>query len=173
MNKFFEITNIIFEILKGTPWWVYVLLLYVVIRGIIALKTRIVSINKIFILPAIFMGMRVYNFISGKDYAFIHISAWVAVLLIGAVIGWFAFENIKIKADKKHSLIEIPGTKFTLIFILLFFSIKYYFGYTMITSVDLQQKMFFFMIDLISSGIITGLFLGRSLGFLYKYKRVK
>ena len=162
--------NLIFEIIKGTPWWAWVSIAYAIYRGTKALKTRVISIAKIFIIPVIFISITGYSVILGKQANMIMFSAWAVPLLIGSIISWFAFQNIKIKVDRKHGLIEVPGTVSTLILIVLIIGVKYYLGYSIAITSDLQQKLIFSVCNLIISGFLSGMFTGKSILLFSKYK---
>jgi len=44
-------------------------------------------------------------------------------------IGWTITSSVVIMADKKKSLVKVPGSWSTLIVVLLIFAVKWYFGY--------------------------------------------
>ena len=98
---------------------------------------------------------------------------WFSALFVGCIIGWLIFIKTKIQGDKKHFMIKVPGTKLTLVIVILFFAAKYFFGYNIATISNTAEREFFLLLDLIASGTMTGITLGRSLNFLYKFTKAK
>lgn len=45
----------LFNILTGTPLWVWILLIFLITMGIGALKDREMGVNRLFLLPLIFL----------------------------------------------------------------------------------------------------------------------
>jgi hypothetical protein len=161
----------IIEALKGTPWWVYVLFFYLLSIGLKTLKPRVISLKKMFIIPTVFTVWTLYTMFS----KFSHLSSiaiWGISLIVAILIGWSLSRKINIQTDKKKGLIRLPGTAITLILILLIFGTKYFFGYLYATDPLAQDTPVIFISDFITSGIITGLFLGKALSLWQKYVKV-
>lgn len=91
-------------------------------------------------------------------------------MLVGSLFGWWQVKRLDIKIDKKSSLIQIPGSWDTLLVILIIFAAKYYFGYEKATNSVLAAQLNFKVSMLVLSGVCTGLFLGRLLGYMSYYK---
>lgn len=162
----------IIEALKGTPWWVYILFFYLVYIGIKAMKTQVVSLKTVFILPVLFLVWGLYNLIERKELiAILEISTLTITFIIGIVIGSLLMATKEIQADKKKHLLTFPGGPLTLILILLIFATKYYFSYMYALDPTAFKDRDFVLTDLSSSGIITGVFVGRALCLLRKYKK--
>lgn len=159
----------IMEALKGTPWWVYIVFAYLLSIGIRALRPQVVRLKKIFLIPIIFILWSLYGLVS-KFKAPTDVGRWLVFLSIGALIGWWIASSWKIKADKQKLLIQLPGGPTTLILILLIFSTKYAFGYLYETDPSAQDNFLIYTLDVISSGVITGMFVGRALCYLRKFK---
>ena len=156
-------------ILKGTPWWVYALFSYAILTGIKAMKPRVIPFKKIFILPSLFLAWGLYSF-STKITATLDIAIWLPFLVLGVLTGWKLTSFSKIQSDKENALIKLPGSAQTLVLILLVFSTKYFYGYSYATDPGLKGNFIFVASDLISSGSITGIFLGRVLNIWQKWK---
>ncbi|WP_244427611.1 hypothetical protein [Bartonella queenslandensis] len=45
----------LFNILTGTPLWAWILLIFLIARGIIALKDRETKVYRLFLLPLVFL----------------------------------------------------------------------------------------------------------------------
>lgn len=160
------------DILKGTPWWVFLISGYLLSIGVRSLKPRIVPLRRLFILPAFLllwgMGTLVTKLQSLPD-----IALWIGFVCIGTIVGWKLASHLKMKADKKKGLISIPGSPLILILVLCIFSTKYFFGYTYATDPSARYNMNIVTLDLLSSGLITGIFLGRVLHVWRLWKSAK
>lgn len=159
-----------YEILRDTPWWVYVILASVLMLGIRGLKPRVVSLKRLFILPFIFTAWSVYTLVKSLS-SFQDVSIWTLCLLLGVWYGRRLLHKFTIQADKKKGLITVEGGPLTLILALCIFITKYFFGFLYIAHPAAMKNVFIFTADLLTSGFITGLFFGKALYYLRKYKR--
>ena len=163
--------NTIWDILEGTPTWVWVLFIYLMIIGFKARKIHVVSLFKLFILPALFFILAIYYLIVNFSSDVTAIFIWIIAFGVGTVLNWIIYKNLTLQADKKKHLIKVPGTWSVLIMIILIFSIKYTFGYLLSAHPTIIHNSLFIYSFLIASGIITGLFLGKALRFLEKFRK--
>jgi Family of unknown function (DUF6622) len=161
--------NKIIGILSGTPLWVWALLVFLVYRGIKALKSSISPVYTIFIMPAIFLILSVQTLVAYKNLTLVPGLLWLISIMIGSLLGWLIASKAPIAADKKKGLIKRPGSPITLIIILLFFGVRYYFGYSLAVNPELMQSVSFLNIRLALSGLMVGVSLGSTLCFFYKY----
>lgn len=150
-----------------TPWWVYVLFIYLVKIGFEASKPTVVSLIKMFILPVIFTAMSIHTIMTSFQIAPTVLITWVGSIIIGCLAGWILVRNQEIQIDRQHLLLHLPGTWLTLIFVLIIFASKYYFGYELAADPQLIHQTGFEFSMLFVSGACTGLFIGRA-GF-YTY----
>ena len=162
--------NALIDALKGTPWWVYLLFVYLLYAGIQGLKSRIASLKKILILPFVLFVWSLYGLIA-KFHGIVEIFIWAAFTCIGYGIGMTLFKRLRIKADKKKLWVRISGSRAVLILLMTMFFLKYFFGYYYATHPALSVKMH--IADLIISGTISGIFIGRMVGILKKFAKAK
>ncbi|MCC2647193.1 MAG: hypothetical protein K0R02_1258 [Rickettsiaceae bacterium] len=153
-------------ILSGTPLWVWGILAYLLFVGIKSIKEHVVSLPKLFIIPLVLIGMKYKLFLHS---GILIISTYILSLLLGVIIGFFLNKNLSFKIVKDISAIILPGSYYTIMILLSFFSVKYIFGYLSVVAPDLATK--YFIIENFLSGIFTGYFLGRAFAFLYKFIR--
>ena len=162
--------NSIWQTLINTPWWVYLLLAYLIKVGIQASKTRTVELKKLFIIPTVFTLISIHTLLYSFAIDALTILTWFAAILTGMVLGWIQIYQYKLKIDKKNGLIQIPGTWSTLIIIMIIFITKYYFGYELAIDPALAQQSTFEMSALLISGICTGFFIGRLICYFYRFQ---
>lgn len=158
------------QTLWDTPWWVYVLFVYLVKIGYDASKTRVMPFNRLFILPTVFLCISIETLIYSALLNAYTITAYIVSLALGIAIGWKLVRDQNIRIDKNRSLIQIPGNWATLLTILVIFTAKYYFGYKLANDPKLAQDTSFEMAVLAVSGGCTGLFFGRLTCYLFRRK---
>lgn len=160
----------LYQIVINTPWWVYLLAMYLIKIGINATKTRMVSLKKLFLMPLIFILMSVHTLIEYFTMNSFAISVLGFAMGIGILLGWLQVFRYSLKVDRQRALIQIPGTWSTLGVIVIIFTAKYYFGYKLALDPTLAKEMNFAISLLGVSGVCTGLFLGRLGCYLYRFK---
>ena len=156
--------------LIGTPWWVYLLFVYFLYVGIKGLKSRVISLKKILILPLVLFIWSLYGLIA-KFHGVVEIFIWAFFIVIGYGIGTNLVKRLKIRADKKKLLVRLPGSQVTLFLVLTIFILKYFFGYYYATHPEVSLHVH--IADLIVSGTISGIFIGRMVSILKKFGKAK
>ena len=155
--------------LEHTPWWVFLIFLFVVSRGILALRTRTVEISRLAIIPVIFAVWGAYSLFSlfGLDVAAVAIFA--VALLAGAGVGLVLAQHGAVRADQANGLVEVSGSPVTLILVLAIFIGKYALGYWLAVDPGARTSLSFLAADAIVSGFVIGVFVGRFAGLWRRY----
>ncbi len=164
MNEKTNITKFIVNTVLGTPWWVWIVFVYLLFIGIKALKQRAVYLPKLFIIPIIFSAIKYKIFLNANLQIWV---AYSANLAIAILIGYAVAAHEQIKIIKQNTSIEIPGNMQTLIILMCFFCIKYVFGYLHATEPYLSKQFFVWEISI--SGLLSGYFLGKTLSYLRRF----
>lgn len=162
--------EVVWQTAIHTPWWVYLLLIYLITAGLKATKPRVIPFWQVFALPIIFLAISIQSLMTLENIEYISIGSWIAAMSVGSLFGWWQVKRLDIKIDKKSSLIHIPGSWDTLIVILIIFIGKYYFGYEKAVNPLLLAQLKFKISMLVLSGVCTGLLLGRLFGYMSHYK---
>ena len=152
------------NIIQGTPLYVWTILCYLLFVGIKSIKTSFVYIPKLFIIPLILLAIKYKMLLSDDALVF------CLVIMGGSIASFFINKGKKIKVIKKEWSIEVPGGYGTLVVLLSFFIVKYYFGYLKSTNPDLLLK--YSIIESVISGLFSGYFIGRALRYTYQYLKV-
>lgn len=154
-------TNSVWEIAANTPWWVYLLFIYLVRMGFLARKPRTVPVRMLFILPSILIVFSIFSLYHIVQLNAANLLIWLGAIFLGIGIGWLQYYSLRIKAVRNEEKLYVPGTWGLLIIVLVIFAIKFYFGYelTIDPSLFLQAKYSFWLLSVY--GFFTGLFLGR------------
>ncbi len=160
--------NAIWAAASQTPWWVYLLFVLLVQRGIKASTSQVVSIKKLTIVPLVFLALSIHTVTTAFHVNATVISVWLVSIILGSIIGWLLIRNHQFKVDRKKLLIQLQGSWITLILILMIFVFKYYFSYQLGSDPALANQTGFEFSMLGATGICTGLFVGRLLCYFHK-----
>ena len=156
----------IIEIIKGTPMWVYLLFALLIYKGVIATKPKTVKLSKLFIMPVVFL------YLMGRKMSY-NPTYFLIFLVVGCFIGLLIYKNVKIKADKEQKIIQLPGSIVPIILIIIAFAKGYFIGYTTAVHPEIAKTVCFTIGVAIASGILSGIFIGRTAIYLYKYSKVE
>ncbi len=155
---------------RGTPTWVWVLLVYLLIRGAQAVRGGTTVFWRLAVVPAIFMAWGVAHLFQSTHTGAISAVAWIGSLFIGAVVGRMLFKSIPVQADRNQGLITLPGSWTPLILMMGIFTSKYWIGYKLAVTPVHGVDPSFVVLDASISGAITGIFFGRLYTYWRKYQ---
>jgi hypothetical protein len=153
-------------ILEETPWWVFVIFFYLVVIGVKALQPSTVSIYRLVIFPVI---LTVWGLV-GIQWRLSPLLAWGLAVAVGFGLGWLFVRKWKIRYDRRRGTLHLPGTCTTLVFALLFFGIKYFFGFYNATHAEIPLE--WRIGESAAAGVITGMFIGRLAFFWKRYEEI-
>ena len=161
---------VFFEILTSIPWFVWLLFGYVIISGVKAFQTQVLSIKKIFVLPLILLVMGI-NGLMKYNPPLSDVAIWSALFVTAAYVIWNRMRPLKVVCDRQKGLIQIPGNRITLILLLSIFVSKFTLGFLSATHPEFKSVSFFYFIDLSISGLVCGICFGRLVSLLMKFLR--
>ena len=116
----------IVNILSNTPLWVWVLLAFVISRGIAALQPREVAPSRVLIIPLVFLIWGLVGIFGAGESAAVKAAAFLVGLALGAVGGrWLALASPSPSLIPASGRLAMPGSVAPLILICLAFAIKY------------------------------------------------
>jgi hypothetical protein len=162
--------NGIVAALEHTPWWVFLIFIFVLSRGVAALQTRTIEISKLAIVPVIFAVWGAYGLFQLFGPSPEAIGIFVVALLVGAAVGLVLSRHGAVRADQTKGLVEISGSPVTLILVLIIFIGKYSLGYWAATDPGARDSIQFLAVDATVSGLVIGIFVGRFAGLWRRYK---
>lgn len=158
------------DILQGTPAWVWILLAYLILQGVAAMKTRIILFWRLLIIPSVFTIMGLYGVIKILHFNALAVGAWLVAIAIGCYLGVLLVRHIAIRANQSKGLVELPGSPVTLVLILVIFVVKYAIAYRLAIDPLSARQAWFIVFDAGISGLVTGMFVGRVWIYYKKYK---
>lgn len=158
------------QIITNTPIWVWVLLAYLLFVGIRALRPGTAPLWRVAIMPIIFFVWGLASLYTLHGLGLTRMLPWAAALVGGTVIGMLIASLQPIRADKTRHLVQMPGGPLTLILILLIFATKYEFGFLHATQPALFAEPRFWLSEIVISGVLAGMFVGRFAGLWRRYR---
>lgn len=159
MNSFHSVA--ILTVIQHTPWWVHCAFAYVIWIGLSATKKRDIWVPRLFIIPAVFMVIKVASLVQHSNPLYPEYVLYGAALAVGMFIGWYVALNIPVVVHPATRSITMAGNWYTLFLVLAIFFAKYAFGYLHHTNPDLYET--YHLWDLGFAGLVSGIFLGRAL----------
>lgn len=155
------------------PTWVYILFFILLYLGIRRCYTRIVTVERIALVPAVFIFLSLRSTVSLFHFSFIGFLLLLMGGIIGALFGHWYVRNCTIRADKQKHLIEIPGSISMLIMVMSIFSIEFFIHYAVDAHWAIAQNDLFKNSAVILSGLIVGISVGRSITYFLKYQQAE
>jgi hypothetical protein len=155
----------VLAVLKGTPVWVWALLVYLIYRGLKALRTSVTSLSKLAVIPTIFVIWGTYTAFGGSPAS---LAVWLVSFVLGTAAGYLRTAAAPVRVDRERQLIELPGGPMTLIIILVMFGVQYTLNVTAALDPKVREAIWFMLVSVGCSGGAGGLFLGRFLGLYRK-----
>jgi hypothetical protein len=157
------------ETLEGTPWYVYVIFLYVIFVGFRAMRPRKIAFRKVLIIPVLLALWSITGLYDRWDHSFLSIALWIVALGAGTSIGWSMTRPSQFHVDRNKSTITIEGNRWMIWLVLAFFVIRYCFGYYYATTPFIPPRSV--CLDFAVSGALVGVFVGRAVRYCYVYFR--
>lgn len=161
----------ILDIITNTPIWVWVILGYLLVVGIMATRPTTVSLLKLGIMPSIFICWSFYSLYLKCTACWQLFILWVVVFTVGVMIGQHLMRRIPIIFDLNRRLFHIPGSWFPLLLSCSFFAVKYAMGATYAMMPETRTNLALMSFDVVVSALIAGLAWGRFTVYLLTYQR--
>lgn len=156
------------EIIFGAPWWVYVIFVILLMTGINSLRHRKVYVKQLLLIPAV---LAIWNLVWLNERIHEHfhlLTYWIIGLFFGFFIGEKTVSQWVIRGDKNKQHIFLPPTYSTLILGVLVFAIRYSFDYNYLQHPETAASLY--PQDAAVSGVLTGIFAGRTIKIFRKFK---
>lgn len=154
----------IIKIIGGTPLWVWGVLGYLIFRGVNAIKPHKVYLPRLLILPLILILLR-YTFFTNASSTDLMI--YGSCLVLGILVGAFVASKIDFHVIKDEWLVELPGNYHTLVILVLFFAIKYLFGF--LRANDPSLAIHYSWLEAAGTALLPGFFLGKTVVYARKF----
>ena len=162
--------DILSQFINNTPVWVWVLLVYLVMKGFQARKPGDTTLLKMAIIPVLFTVWGLVDLVSLYGVSATSSLLWLVGIAGGAAIGWNIVSRYNLIPDHVAGTIHRPADMTLLPLLLVTFSIKYGFGVIAAVSPDLLAEPAFMISDLLLSGLFTGIFIGKFARYVWVWR---
>jgi len=116
--------QIAYGILTHTPFWVFVLLAYLIWQGLQALRSRTQAVWRMLVVPLVFFLMGLSRLVLAHDNATAPLFAWLAALALFMALGLFNGPRL-LAVDRQTGTVTRPGSVGPLLRNLAVFSLQY------------------------------------------------
>ncbi len=158
------------KILTNIPLFVWPLFIILLVGGLRARKTNPVPLAVLLIVPCLFFIWSVFSFFGKYGYDILFILFWVSCLGVGSLIGFLHVQKLNLRFNKQKRSVEMPGSWIPLILSMSIFTSKFFIGMMGSMFPHLNGSILFLGLELFAT-IILGIFAGRGLGCLIRYKK--
>ncbi|MGL5386272.1 MAG: hypothetical protein ACRDCA_10580 [Serratia sp. (in: enterobacteria)] len=159
----------VYAIVTKTPLWVYVLFIFLILRGLKARKPAIVSLEKLAIIPLIFLLWDIYDLVERHQITVIVLLMWCTGLAFGAFIGYGLVNSARIEASNEPRSISRPADYSVLPLMMIAFVTKYILGVIASISPDTLQQPNWLALAIVSGGLFAGIFVGKFIHYVRCY----
>ncbi|CDM91081.1 DUF6622 family protein [Xenorhabdus bovienii] len=161
-------------IIKDTPIWVWILLVFLVIRGVKALSNREMSIGRIFLLPTVFLVWGIHSVLTETYFSNLSLVMMGIGLIFGTTIGWILWRSQpRLRKKTNSNLIIRPGTPLTLIVIMITFVSKFIMTALLSIYPILLHSLHYNLLFGLLSGLLDGIFWGGTLNLFISWCKNK
>ncbi|HEX4502567.1 MAG TPA: DUF6622 family protein [Scandinavium sp.] len=157
------------HMLVGTPVWVYVLFVFLLIRGIKARQPATVTLERLAIIPLIFLCWDVYDLIIYRHLSFGLVAMWIGVLMVGAGLGLWLIKPERVSRGTLPRTVNRQADYSALPLMMVAFIIKYTFGVMSAVSPQTLQQPGMSAAAVVVGGLFAGSFIGKFIRYLQGY----
>lgn len=155
----------LFEILRHTPTWVWIVLAFLLYRGVAATQPRDISPSRALIVPVVFFVWGASSLFAAADGPALKIGLFVGALIVGLVVGRaLASLAAPPRLSRDTGLMAMPGSLTPLILIVVAFAVKYTGSVALALATDVVARAELSSALAASGGLFAGIFWGRTLG---------
>lgn len=154
-------SEFIIGILTHTPVWVWVLFVFLISRGIKARKPATVTLERLAIIPAIFLVWDIYDLVVYREITLSTVTLWIAGILAGAGLGYVLIRSAAITRAGAPRSISRQADYTALPFMMLAFLVKYVLGVMSAISPQTLQQPAMSAFAIVTGGVFAGVFIGK------------
>ncbi|WP_109481051.1 DUF6622 family protein [Paraburkholderia sp. C35] len=152
-------------IFQGTPIWVWVLLAFLLSRGLKAMNSGTSPLSKLAIVPAVFAVWGIVHLITDPLTGWADAIIWVVAAMVGVAAGVFIASRSRFIVDPIKNTVMLPGSMLPLALIVITFVAKFWLGVELATTTSFASLGMYMLISAAVSGAVAGMFAGRFLTY--------
>ncbi len=154
------------HLISNTPVWVWALLVFLVARGVAAMKPGETSLTKLSIVPTLFIAWGVAAISHRFGNAWEAWGEWSMGIAAGIGLGWMLLRRATLTLNPSTGKLWRSADYSLLPLLLVTFAVKYGFECALSVSPALSADGGFRAAYLLLSGGFTGIFIGKYLRYL-------
>lgn len=147
------------QILIQTPVYVWAILAFLIYRGMVASKDRVVSYRSVFIIPAVMVALGLQSISRGFGLETLAGAAWLGGAMIGAGSAWTWTSRVTV--DRAAGVVRQRGSWLPLVLMMAIFCCKYAVAVTLAMQPALRGVLSFAIPACLAFGLFNGIFIGR------------
>jgi len=164
--------NLLQLLLSHTPIWVWALLLFLVTRGITALKPQPTTLATLAIVPTLFTVWGLWSISHRYGGAWQVWAQWLVGIAAGAALGWMLLRRATLTVNPSTGRLWRSADYSLLPLLLVTFAVKYGFECALAVAPALGDDSGFRAAYLLLSGGFTGIFIGKYVRYLRVARRL-
>ncbi len=155
-----------------TPWWVYLVFAFVLVRAARYARPRVGRVDRLWIIPAI-IGLFSLVTVLRVGHGGFAALAWIAGAGIGVGVGWLSLAHARIGADHRNGRLTLPADWSFPPLLILFFALKYWVQYRIITNPGIEHHLGFALGEIAAGAFVAGTFAGKAWTLWRKYEAAR
>ena len=159
------------EIVRHTPYWVWLVLAAMLRRGYVLTRPQEVTLARAALLPAVFVLLSLGGVLSSFGTRPEALLCWLAGLVLAAYETQRRGAPQGVHWQPEQQSFALPGSWMPLLLIVLVFALKYTVGVQLAMHDWLHRSSWFAIGSSGSSGSLSGLFLGRALRLWHAWRQ--
>lgn len=156
------------QILSHTPIYVWIILGFLVVRGVAASRGRVVSYRSLFILPAVMLALGLSS-VAGRLGGGLPAVAWLAAMAAGAALAWRLSGKQVVMVDRAARTVQLRGSWTPLALMMAVFVGRYVVAAATGVNPALAHDTGFALAACALFGAFNGVFIGRLLRCVADY----
>ena len=149
------------QIVVHTPIWVWVIFIFLLSRGIKARKPATVTLEKLAIIPAVFLIWDIYDLLIYRGLSLATCALWLVGLLSGAALGYILIQRTAVTRGTAPRTLHRQADYTALPFMMLAFAVKYVLGVMSAIAPATLERPGVSAFVIIVGGVFAGVFLGK------------
>ena len=151
--------ELISQVLKNTPLWVWAILVALIVLGVNQLRTRVVSRYSVLIAPVVFLFVGLMAAGRGP----VGFSAWTLTLIATAALTFFLWQPTGgARYDVSTDRLNLPGSVIPMLLMLAIFLLNYAINVALAINPAWRSEMSWQVGPAIILGALSGIFIGRA-----------
>ncbi|QBB70368.1 hypothetical protein ELE36_08305 [Pseudolysobacter antarcticus] len=162
----------IFQILVHTPVWVWMILAFLIYRGLLASRDREVSRWQMCIVPAVFLWLSLDGIARSFGSQHGAVLAWAFGVLAGVGIAWLSFDAQRMSLLPDGKTVFVRGSWKPMLLMMAIFLTKYATGIALAMQPARAQNLGFVVAVCLLYGMCNGMFFAQLLRLFTLQRRI-